>query len=137
MADATDSKSVGGNFVRVQVPPPAFPRITADRIGISIQSKEVFMEIVLRNLTEDYVMLVYNEIASTLDCCKCDHCRLDMISYSLNRLKPRYVVSSEGELMTKLCEFDYQFETTVMSELAKAAKVVKAKPRHKIPQDVK
>ena len=93
------------------------------------------MEIVLRNLTEDYVMLVYNEIASTLDCCKCDQCRLDMISYSLNRLKPRYVVSSEGELMTKLCEFDYQFETTVMSELAKAAKVVKANPRHKLTEN--
>ncbi len=93
------------------------------------------MEIVLRNLTEDYVMLVYNEIAPTLDCCKCDQCRLDTISYALNRLKPRYVVSSEGELMTKLCEFDYQFETTVMSELTKAAKVVKENPRHKLNKD--
>ena len=93
------------------------------------------MEIVLRNLTEDYVMLVYNEISSTLDCCKCNQCRLDMMSYALNRLKPKYVVSSEGELMTRLCEFDYQFETTVMSELAKAAKVVKANPRHKLTEN--
>ncbi len=95
------------------------------------------MEIVLRNLTEDYVMLVYNEIAHTLDCCKCDQCRLDMISYSLNRLKPRYVVSTEGELMTKLCEFNYQFETMVISELTKAAKIVKANPRHKLSAPVK
>ncbi len=95
------------------------------------------MEIILRNLTEDYVMLVYNEIANTLDCCKCEQCRLDIFSYTLNRLKPRYVVSSEGELMTKLCEFDYQFETNVMSELTKAAKIVKANPRHKKPETEK
>ncbi len=91
------------------------------------------MEIVLRNLTEDYVMLVYNQIADTLDCCKCDQCRLDILSYTLNRVKPRYVVSSEGALMTKLCEFDYQFETLVISELTKAAEVVKKNPRHKNP----
>ena len=93
------------------------------------------MEIVLRNLTEDYVMLVYNEISSTLDCCKCNQCRLDMLSYALNRLKPRYVVSSEGELMTRLCEFDYQFETQVMSELTKAARIVKANPRHNLSEN--
>ena len=90
------------------------------------------MEILLRNLTEDYCILIFENIKDSLDCCKCEQCRLDMISYALNRLKPKYVVSSRGELMAKLCEFDNQFEANVMSELAEAAKVVKAHPRHNI-----
>ncbi len=88
------------------------------------------MEIVLRNLTEDYVMLVYDQIKDTLDCCKCAQCRLDIFSYTLNRLKPKYVVSTQGELMAKLCEFDNQFETNVMTEITKAAAVIKKFPRH-------
>ncbi len=90
------------------------------------------MEILLRNLSEDYVMLVYNRIKDDLDCCKCEQCRLDTLSYALNRIKPQYVVSTQGELMSKLCEFDYQFEANVMSELVRAAGIIKKHPRHKL-----
>ncbi|MBO7336970.1 MAG: late competence development ComFB family protein [Lachnospiraceae bacterium] len=93
------------------------------------------MEIVLRNLTEDYVIMLFDRIADTVDCCKCPQCRLDVCSYTLNRLKPKYVVSTQGELMAKLCEFDNQFEANVMSELTKAAAVIKKYPRHKVDAD--
>ncbi len=130
MADATDSKSVGGNFVRVQVPPPA-------RLLLPNRTKHGrrndLMEILLRNLTEDYVMLVYKQIEDDIDCCKCDQCRLDIFSYALNRLKPRYVVSTQGELMVKLCEFDDQFEADVMAQLTKAIEIIRKHPRHELP----
>lgn len=93
------------------------------------------MEVLLRNLSEDYVMLVYNRIKDDLDCCKCEQCRLDTLSYTLNRVKPKYVVSTQGELMAKLCEFDYNFEAVVMSELVKAASIVKKHPRHVLPDN--
>ncbi|MCQ2537721.1 MAG: late competence development ComFB family protein [Lachnospiraceae bacterium] len=95
------------------------------------------MEILLRNLTEDYVILLFDRIADTIDCCKCQQCRLDVCSYTLNRLAPKYVVSTQGELMSKLCEFDAQFETNVMTELTKAAAVIKKFPRHKLGEDGK
>ncbi len=92
------------------------------------------MEIILRNLTEDYVVMMLDQLAGTLDCCKCSQCRLDICSYALNRLKPKYVVSTQGELMAKLCEVDGQFEASVMSEITKAASVIKKYPRHKVDE---
>ncbi len=88
------------------------------------------MQIILRNIMEDYVIITLDQILDNLDCCKCQKCRLDMASYALNRLPSKYVATTQGELMTKLCEFDNQFETRVMAELAAAAEVIKARPRH-------
>ncbi|MBP3568859.1 MAG: late competence development ComFB family protein [Lachnospiraceae bacterium] len=88
------------------------------------------MQIILRNIMEDYVIITLDHMLDSLDCCKCEKCRLDMASYALNRLPSKYVATTQGELMTKLCEFDNQFETRVMAELAAAAEVIKSKPRH-------
>lgn len=90
------------------------------------------MQIILRNLMEDYVILTLDQLMDKLDCCKCQQCRLDMASYALNRLPAKYVATTQGELMSKLCEFDTQFETSVVSTLTKAAAVISKKPRHKI-----
>lgn len=88
------------------------------------------MQIILRNITEDYVIVLLDRIMDSLDCCKCEKCRLDMASYALNRLPSKYVATTQGELMTRLCEFDNQFETQVMAAIAAAAEVIKKKPRH-------
>ena len=88
------------------------------------------MQIILRNIMEDYVIITLDHILDSLDCCKCEKCRLDIASYALNRLPSKYVASTQGELMTKLCSMDTQFEAMVMTEIAKASSVVKKKPRH-------
>ena len=88
------------------------------------------MQIILRNIMEDYVIVTLDRMLGNLDCCKCEMCRLDIASYALNRLPSKYVATTQGELMTKLCEFDNQFETKVMAELAAAAEIIKKSPRH-------
>ena len=88
------------------------------------------MQVILRNIMEDYVIVILDRILENLDCCKCEKCRLDIASYALNRLPSKYVATTQGELMTKLCEFDNQFEARVMAELTAAAEVIKQKPRH-------
>ena len=88
------------------------------------------MQIILRNIMEDYVIVTLDHLLDSLECCKCEQCRLDMASYALNRLPSKYVATTQGELMTKLCEFDNQFETRVMAELTAAAEVIKKRPRH-------
>ena len=88
------------------------------------------MQVILRNIMEDYVIVTLDRILENLDCCKCEKCRLDIASYALNRLPSKYVATTQGELLTKLCEFDNQFETRVMAELTVAANLIKQNPRH-------
>lgn len=88
------------------------------------------MQIILRNLMEDYVILVLDQLIDDLHCCSCQQCRLDIASYALNRLPSKYVATTQGELMSRLCEFDNQFEATVMATITKAAEVIGKNPRH-------
>ena len=92
------------------------------------------MQIILKNITEDFVLETLDHIMDNLDCCKCEKCRLDIASYALNRLPCKYVATTQGELMTRLCEFDYGFETQVIATLTLAANIVKMKPRHQIDE---
>ncbi len=88
------------------------------------------MQIILRNIMEDYVVVTLDRIAEDLDCCKCEKCRLDISCYALNRLPAKYVATTQGELMTKLCQLDNQFEAKVIAELTAAAEQIKKNPRH-------
>ena len=90
------------------------------------------MQVILRNIMEDYVIVTLDRMLENLDCCKCEYCRLDIASYALNRLPSKYVATTQGELMTKLCEFDNQFETQVMAAISLGANVIKKNPRHDI-----
>lgn len=92
------------------------------------------MQIILRNLMEDYVMATLDHIVDNLDCCKCEKCRLDIASYALNRLPSKYVATTQGELMTKLCEFDNNFEARVIASLTMAADIIKKNPNHTITE---
>ncbi len=93
------------------------------------------MQIILRNIMEDYVIVILDRIMDNLDCCKCEKCRLDIASYALNRLPNKYVATTQGELMTKLCEFDVGFETQVMAAITMAAGVIKKNPRHDVMEE--
>ncbi len=88
------------------------------------------MQIILRNIMEDYVIVTLDRMLEDLDCCKCEKCRLDIASYALNRLPSKYVATTQGVLMTKLCEFDNAFSPQVMTAIANAARVVKENPKH-------
>jgi len=88
------------------------------------------MQLILRNIMEEYVILTLDEMLDSLDGCKCERCRLDIASYTLNRLKPRYVATTQGELMSRLCEFDTQFKASIVKEIAQAHAVISKHPHH-------
>jgi len=92
------------------------------------------MQIILRNLMEDYAIATLDRIMDNLDCCKCEKCRLDIASYALNRLPSKYVATTQGELMTKLCEFDNNFEARVIAALTMAADKIKKNPNHTVTE---
>jgi competence protein ComFB len=84
----------------------------------------------LQNLMEPLVLMKLDEVIDKLDCCKCEKCRMDMVSYALNRLPPKYVATSWGQAYSKLNMYSLQYETDMLNALFQAAKIVSENPRH-------
>ncbi|MDI3509147.1 MAG: competence protein ComFB [Clostridiales bacterium] len=84
----------------------------------------------MRNYMEDVVEHTLKLILPNLDVCKCEICQMDMMAYALNHLPPKYVVTPEGELYSKLAELVQQSEVDAEVALIEAAKVVSKNPRH-------
>lgn len=75
---------------------------------------------------EDYM----KELLKESDVCKCQRCKLDIYALSLNNLKPFYVVTPQGRLITKVTGMYQQLETDIVIEITKAINIVKNNPRH-------
>ncbi len=83
-----------------------------------------------QNVMEDYVVQKVDEVWDSLDCCKCDQCREDVISYALNQLAPRYVNTERGRTFVKVNTMSSQFEIDILTAIYEGADVVKKHPRH-------
>jgi len=88
----------------------------------------------LKNYMEDLVSKYADEILKSMDICKCDKCRLDIIALALNSLPSKYVVSDKGELYAKVNELEQQFDIDVETAIIKAAVFVSENPRHSIEE---
>jgi competence protein ComFB len=88
----------------------------------------------LKNYMEDLVSKKADEILETMDICKCEKCRLDIIALSLNSLPSKYVVSAKGELYAKLRQLEQQFDIDVETAIVKSAIFVSKNPKHSIEE---
>lgn len=89
------------------------------------------MCIKVKNVVEDIVMEVFNEVRPDLDCCTCDQCCSDIVAYALNRIQPKYVSTEKGALFSKtMAAFDSSYKMEVIKAIAEGVRVVKEKPRH-------
>ncbi|HNU80672.1 MAG TPA: late competence development ComFB family protein [Bacillota bacterium] len=88
----------------------------------------------LKNYMEDLVIKRTDEILKSMDVCKCDKCKLDIIALALNSLPSKYVVSAKGELYAKVSELEQQFDIDVETAIIKAAVFVNENPRHSIEE---
>lgn len=84
----------------------------------------------LKNFMEDAVIYKTNDILKTMNICKCEKCKLDIIAIALNGLPPKYVVTQIGELFTKVNELTQQFEVDIETSIVKAAVQVGKNPKH-------
>ena len=82
------------------------------------------------NVMEFLVEETFNTIAHPLDCCQCERCRNDIIAYALNQLPPKYVVSAEGEVYSKLYMLKSQNATDIIRCLTAGTNLVRENPRH-------
>ena len=88
------------------------------------------MAIVLKNYMETLVWEKLDEIIDKLNCCKCEKCRMDIASYALNRMPPKYVATYEGEVYSKLDTLSVQYEADLISAICQAAQIVTEHPMH-------
>lgn len=88
------------------------------------------MNKILHNLMEDVINKQLDNIIDSFNGCKCEQCRLDIASYALNRLPAKYVVTTQGELITRLDSLDLQFEANVTTAITQGIILVGNNPRH-------
>lgn len=89
------------------------------------------MPIKVANSMEDIVKDFLDDLLEQYpEVCKCNQCRVDIASFALNRLPPKYTTSSFGEVYTKSSLLDCQYRADIISALTKGIKSVKNNPRH-------
>ncbi|MFW5981687.1 MAG: late competence development ComFB family protein [Halanaerobiaceae bacterium] len=99
--------------------------------AVTINSKEISPH--LKNHTEEIVLETIEDLINNSefdDICKCQLCLIDIATYALNKLPARYIASREGEVQTKINEFESQIKVDTISAVTKAIQTVSNKPRH-------
>ena len=90
----------------------------------------------LKNIMEDAVEYQLNKLLPTMpEVCTCENCRLDMMSYALNRLSPQYVRTDTGALYQKLHNYQTQAEVEIMTTVMAAISKIGSHPQHEEKPD--
>lgn len=74
--------------------------------------------IVLQTIEELLSKEEYNHVSQT------ENILVDIATYSLNRLPPKYVATQKGEVYTKAEELEQQHSVDILTVVAKAIKVI-------------
>ncbi len=88
------------------------------------------MEKVLKNVMETIVEQRLHEMLPFLNCCKCEQCLLDIQALVLNRIPAKYVVSTRGEVFSRLDSYARQNSADLTAAIMQAAEIVSKNPRH-------
>lgn len=83
-----------------------------------------------KNVTEIIIEQKLEALLKNSDCCKCSRCRDDIMCYALNRMKPKYVSTTVGELFNKASSLAIEQEVEVTKVITMAIQVVEENPRH-------
>jgi competence protein ComFB len=88
----------------------------------------------IQNAMEELVSQKLDEVIDSLDCCKCQQCRKDILAYALNRLTPKYVDTKKGLAFVKVNTMDVQFEIDILTAIYEGVEIVKKHPHHSLPE---
>ncbi|WP_026887417.1 late competence development ComFB family protein [Clostridium beijerinckii] len=82
------------------------------------------------NYMEIWVKEYMEILLAKTDGCKCDKCKRDIFTLSLNNLKPYYVATPLGKIMAKIESTKQQVETDIIVQVTTAIKKVSDNPNH-------
>lgn len=107
------------------VPPPAARRTQEPRkVSVPVLDSR---QTQIVNVMEAAVMGKLESVLARFQCCRCDRCKKDIIALALNRLPPRYMVLSEGQVPP---DIDPKVNAQIVAAMIQAVLKVRAKPRH-------
>ena len=89
----------------------------------------------LKNYMEVIVEEMIDSVLRDIKSCTCENCRFDIAAIALNNLPPRYAVTREGTLYSKLNLLQQQYDIDVITQITKAAEIVNRNPRHAVNVD--
>jgi competence protein ComFB len=86
---------------------------------------------IIQNIMED---IVWQQLDIVLErypeACRCEKCRADIVAYTLNKMRPHYVVSERGAILAKAQSLESSFRIELLVYMAAAVKQVQEHPRH-------
>jgi competence protein ComFB len=90
----------------------------------------------IKNYMEDIVWQQLDSVlASQKKMCTCDRCRYDIAALALNFLPPRYVVSDEGAVFSKVRSLEQQFGIDIITAITNAVIIVNKSPHHDMEEE--
>ena len=84
----------------------------------------------LVNMTEVFVKEKVLEMMETYGVCQCEKCYMDVCAMVLNSVKPQYVTTLKGSLLSKLDGMNRQYNVDVTIDIVKAIEHIKEFPNH-------
>ena len=85
----------------------------------------------LHNLMEDKVIFLTEKMMNQdSKYCHCKRCQMDVVAMTLNRVEPKYVVSSKGNVYGRVNLMNSQSDADIVKEITKSMTIVGESPRH-------
>ena len=85
----------------------------------------------LKNFMED---LVWQRLDEIIDghkhVCSCEICRYDIVALALNSLPPRYIVTNQGEIFSRIKSLEHQLNIDIFTAISHAIQIVSNQPHH-------
>jgi competence protein ComFB len=82
------------------------------------------------NINEEFVQQHVLKAIKELGACGCETCYANACALALNGLRPQYVTSKRGALLTEITETKVSNQADIIVEATKAVKKVMANPHH-------
>lgn len=84
----------------------------------------------LVNILEELIKSKVKEMMDNYDMCHCEKCYLDACAIALNSVKPRYVTTETGSLLSKITTVKTEYQTDLTVNVLNALQIVKNAPKH-------
>lgn len=85
-------------------------------------------------MMEDNVEYTLKQLLPTMpNICSCDDCKLDMATYALNRLQPKYARTAKGIVMHRFDTSSTQVEAEILTVVVSAINIIGSHPHHPWP----
>jgi competence protein ComFB len=82
------------------------------------------------NINEEFVRMHVKKTMEELGACRCDTCFANACAIALNALKPKYVTTEKGALLTEAATITVSNQADILVEATKAVMQVMKNPHH-------